>query len=103
MILSSGRRVPACDGTLEVAAAAGSGPTQPEFSWRRMTIAAARDGQWKLIRVRDDGNALDGLSPDLGEKHDLAKSHPQEMTQFLKQHESLESHMSKPSWSECMK
>ncbi len=78
-------------------------PPHPEIYWRRLNIAAVRKGQWKLIRVDEYGNALYDLSTDLGEKHDLAKSHPEKVAQLEKELEKWESNMVKPKWTEGQK
>ncbi len=72
----------------------------PAFFWRRTNIAASREGPWKLIRVRDLGEALYNLDDDLGEKHNLVKSNPEKAATLRKALETWETQLIPPLWEE---
>jgi arylsulfatase A-like enzyme len=83
-----------------------SGAPHKDMYWRRMNIAAAREGSLKLIRVRGaPGNpkieyGLYDLSNDRSENRNLIDQRPDDVRRLRKLLESWESHMMKPLWQE---
>ena len=64
-------------------------PHQTMF-WRMGVAAAVRDGDWKLIRIRDHAPLLFNLADDLAEAHDLAATEPARVKDLLKKIEAWE-------------
>jgi arylsulfatase A-like enzyme/acetyl esterase/lipase len=77
-----------------------TGVPHPWLIWRKLECAAARDGDWKLIRVEQHGFALYNLSTDIGERHDLAGEMPETVEKLRKQLESWETDKMEPLWLE---
>lgn len=74
-----------------------SGSPHPHLFWRMGQKAALRQGTWKLVgdRIRDDRPRweLYDLANDVAEQHDLAASHPQQLSQLVKQWTELNQQM----------
>jgi arylsulfatase A-like enzyme len=51
--------------------------------WRANIVAAVRDGDWKLIRIREHAPLLFNLANDLSEAHDLAATEPARVAELL--------------------
>ena len=77
-----------------------AGEPHPRLVWRKLECAAARDGDWKLIRVENHGFALYDLSKDISESHDLAAAMPEKVEQLRKQLEAWETDKIEPLWLE---
>lgn len=63
-----------------------SGPPHHELYWRQGGKTAVRSGDWKLVRPRGGQQVpweLYNLSDDLGEKHDLAATHPDRLGELV--------------------
>ena len=72
----------------------------PALFWQRENIAAVRDGNWKLIRVRDQGIGLFNLGKKPTENDNLASSHPERVDTMSKMLDQWLSEMSEPTWHE---
>lgn len=90
------------DGTNLLPFLTGSNSAAPhqKLFWRRMNIAAAREGPWKLVRVRDLGYALYNLDNDLGEKENIIDSNPENTAFLRKELEKWETGLTPPLWTE---
>jgi hypothetical protein len=57
-----------------------------EMHWRAAPCSVIRKGDWKLIQFFESDSAqLYNLKDDIGERKDLAKSHPEKTSELLKQ------------------
>lgn len=68
--------------------------------WRFNVVAAVRDGDWKLIRIRDAAPLLFNPATDLAEKHNLASTQPERVAKLLKTIEAWEKPFPGPRWTE---
>lgn len=68
--------------------------------WRKLEEAAARIGNYKLVRLEGYGATLYDLSTDLGEANDLSAQQPETKNQLLKALSDWEADMSEPLWLE---
>jgi arylsulfatase A-like enzyme len=78
-------------------------PPHPQLYWRRAVAAAARDGDWKLIRVEaEDGSFNDpilvNLATDPGELTNHASKEPARVTELTRQLEAWEQGLLPPRW-----
>ncbi len=73
---------------------------QPErtFHWRYDTVAAMRQGPWKLLRFPDRPAQLYDLANDRGEAHDLAAQQPQRLAAMLRALFAWEGTVEYPRW-----
>jgi arylsulfatase A-like enzyme len=76
-------------------------PANPEtLFWRKDEVAAARIGDYKLIRLKDNGSVLYNLKSDIGEKNNLAETEPKKYEELQKALTDWESKMRTPLWIE---
>jgi len=67
--------------------------------WRANIVAAVRDGDWKLIRIRDHDPLLFNLADDIAEAHDLAAAQPTRVADLLKKIEAWEKPFPPARWT----
>ncbi len=67
--------------------------------WRRGGYSAMRDGDWKMIRLRDRLPLLYNISTDEGEQRDLASQNLGRVQRMLKRYNDWESELANPLWS----
>ncbi len=77
-----------------------SGNPHQKLFFRKENCAGMRDGDWKLIRVRDINPALFNLGDDIGEKVNLAAKYPERVQNMLNDMDQWEQGLTKPWWSE---
>lgn len=70
----------------------------PVLFWRRGVAAAAREGKWKLIRVKTDPVLLFDLDKDLSETTNLADKFPEVRDRLLQKLSGWEKGLSQPHW-----
>jgi arylsulfatase A-like enzyme len=68
--------------------------------WRKDEAAAARIGNYKLIRLKNDQSVLYNLKSDIGEKTDLSKVEPEKYQELQRALSNWESKMVNPLWIE---
>ncbi|KHJ39395.1 arylsulfatase [Pedobacter glucosidilyticus] len=73
---------------------------QETLFWRKDEVAAARIGDYKLIRLKDNGSVLYNLKSDIGEKNNLAETEPKKYEELQKALKDWESKMRAPLWIE---
>ena len=71
-----------------------------KLNWRRLNIAASRNGDWKLIRVDNKYYALYNLKNDVGEMHNRIKENPEKAEELKKQLTNWEKGLIAPLWDE---
>lgn len=76
-----------------------SNPHEQLF-WRKDGMAAAREGELKLIRVDSLGRRLYHLGHDLGETTNLAQNNPDTLQFLSSELETWEQDMKTPRWTE---
>jgi uncharacterized sulfatase len=64
---------------------AGAKPAERTLFWRFMSQTAAREGDWKYLRVGDGHEFLFNLQDDPSEKNNLAASQPAELDRLRAQ------------------
>ena len=77
-----------------------TGDPHKELYWRKLNAAAARIGDYKLIRLKNYGSTLYNLRTDLGEMNDLSKKdsiHNKKLNHALK---TWETKLMSPLWDE---
>lgn len=90
----------AAPGSLDGIPLTGTGEGIPNrtFHWRYDTVAAIRQGPWKLLRFPDRPPQLYDLSRDSGETSDLAAKEPDRVRQMLGQLFAWEGTVEHPRW-----
>jgi arylsulfatase B len=74
-------------------------PIRPSHYWRVGTQAALRQGDWKIVRPRGGVSwQLYDLAQDIGEAHDLATAHPDQLATLLGEWKRLDAEMVAPLW-----
>jgi arylsulfatase A-like enzyme len=68
--------------------------------WRKLKMAAVRDGDYKLIRLDEYGYRLYHLMDDLEETTDLSLSQPEKLKELKHTLESWEETLADPLWEE---
>jgi arylsulfatase A-like enzyme len=68
--------------------------------WHKEWFSAVRDGDWKLLYVQDFGYALYNLKDDLGEKHNVAKQHPERLEQMRRDLDAWKAKGTGSEWTE---
>lgn len=68
--------------------------------WRKDAAAAARIGDYKLIRLKNQQSVLYNLKSDIGEKTDLSKTEPKKFKEMQQALADWESKMVNPLWIE---
>lgn len=68
--------------------------------WRKDQAAAARIGDYKMIRLRNYGSVLYNLNSDLGESKDLTKTNPEKAEEVSKELKKWEKELMQPLWTE---
>jgi arylsulfatase A-like enzyme len=73
-----------------------------QLYWRRLGVAAIRDGDWKLIRATKmgGGHALYNIAEDIAEQNNLAKKMPEKAKELLDKLSAWEEPMLQPLWGE---
>ncbi len=66
--------------------------------WRYDTVAAMRQGPWKLLRFPDRAPQLYNLAQDPGEAHDLAPAQPERLAAMMKALFAWEGTVEHPRW-----
>lgn len=87
---------PALDGRM--LAPAGEGAAERALFWRYDTVAAMRQGAWKLLRFPDRLPQLYDLAADPGEARDLAGQEPSRLAAMLKALFAWEGEVEHPRW-----
>lgn len=75
-------------------------PAKRELFWRFNVVAAMRDGDWKLIRIRDNAPLLFNLADDLAEKNNVADKEPARVKTMLARLADWEKPFPAPKWTE---
>ncbi|MEM7371123.1 MAG: sulfatase-like hydrolase/transferase [Bacteroidota bacterium] len=90
------------DGTDLLPVLKGERKIEPHFDlyWRKDKMAAARSGEYKLIRLDDYGYRLYNVEADLSETVDVQSSLPNQFTQLKSNLEKWENEMQAPRWLE---
>jgi len=78
-------------------AARGSGPHHEALFWRNGPNRAVRMGNWKMIQSGDHIWLFD-LANDIGEQHNLAADHPDQLRKLQQALTDWESQIPKPAW-----
>lgn len=78
-----------------------SGAPHEELFWRAGNRAALRLAQWKIVRNNNRGGKpneweLYNLATDMGEQRNVAKQHPEVLSQLLRRWDVLNSEMAEP-------
>jgi arylsulfatase A-like enzyme len=68
--------------------------------WRYGTLWAIREGDHKLLKVRDDPPQLFDLGTDIGEKRDLAAANQELVKRLQTRYEKWNSELVSPAWSQ---
>jgi arylsulfatase A-like enzyme len=68
--------------------------------WRKEKMAAARQGDYKLIRLDNYGYRLYNLADDPGESRDLAGTEAQKLEALISSLENWEQELISPHWAE---
>ncbi|MEN8248649.1 MAG: sulfatase-like hydrolase/transferase [Bacteroidota bacterium] len=76
------------------------GEPHDQLYWRKDKMAAARDGDYKLIRVVDLGSRMYDLEKNLGETEDLIPSEPDKYNSLNSKLEMWEEELMAPLWTE---
>jgi arylsulfatase A-like enzyme len=76
------------------------GNPHDKLFWRKLNEAAARIGDYKLIRLKDYGANLYNLNLDLGEQNNLAKTDEKLFKELKLELETWEKEMMPPLWEE---
>jgi arylsulfatase A-like enzyme len=76
------------------------GNPHDKLFWRKLNEAAARIGDYKLIRLKDYGANLYNLNLDLGEQNNLAKTDEKRFKELKLELETWEKEMIPPLWKE---
>ena len=79
------------------------GKPHQELYWHKLWFSAMRDGDWKLIYVKDYGYALYDLSVDPNESTDLSKQNPQRVDSMGQRLDSWKEKMETPRWDESIR
>ena len=74
-----------------------NGVPHESLFWSNGPNIAVRSGDWKLIQSHQNVWLFD-LSEDLGEQHNLAKSHPEKVKELQQAYRQWRSGMEKPAW-----
>jgi len=77
-----------------------SGNPHKKLYWRKLEEAAARHGDYKLIRLKNHGSVLYNLSKDIGEMNNLADSDTLTLNNLSKGLSTWESKLIDPLWKE---
>ena len=77
-----------------------AGKPHESLFWRFNVVAAVRQGDWKLIRIRGADPLLFNLAADLPEKQNLAAAQPGKVGELLKLIEGWERSLPPPKWTE---
>ena len=72
-------------------------PPHESLFWRQGPNWAVRSGNWKLTYAAER-NWLYDLSKDIGEKNNLAESHPEKIRQLTEQYQKWNSRNTDPAW-----
>jgi len=68
--------------------------------WRKEDVAAARSGDWKLIRLDESDPVMYNLEDNLGETRDMSEINPKELDGIIAILDNWESEMEEPRWHE---
>ena len=77
-----------------------SGDPHDFLCWRKEDAAAARSGDWKLIRLDEGDSVLYNLEDNLGETRDMSEINPKELDEIISILDKWESEMEEPRWHE---
>ena len=69
-----------------------------DLHWRYDTVAALRQGRWKLLRFPDRPAQLYDLGKDPGEARDLARAHPDRLARMMRALFAWEGTVEHPRW-----
>jgi len=77
-----------------------NGRPHDKLFWRFNVVAAVRDGDWKLIRIKDHDPLLFNLAEDLSEKNNVADAHPEKVKAMLQDIANWEKPFPAAGWTE---
>ena len=77
-----------------------SGDPHDFLCWRKEDAAAARRGDWKLIRLDESEPVMYNLEDNLGETRDMSEINPKELDEIISILDNWESEMEEPRWHE---
>ena len=69
-----------------------------QLFWRRQFYAAIREGDWKLVRLRDRSPMLFNLKEDVNERNDLSQTHREKVDYLMQQLFNWENTLTYPLW-----
>lgn len=75
-----------------------SGSPHKGLFWRAGAQHAARVGNWKLVKTREEPDMLFNLSKDIGEQNDLAKRNPEKLKELQAAFDAWSGQMETPRW-----
>ena len=68
--------------------------------WRKLDESAVRNGDYKIINLKEFGTVLYNLEEDLGETKDLSKKNTKQIKEILSSYKNWESQVKQPLWKE---
>ncbi len=77
-----------------------SGDPHDFLCWRKEDIAAARSGDWKLIRLNEGDTVMYNLEDNLGETRNMSEINPKELDDLVSILDNWESGLEEPRWHE---
>jgi len=75
-----------------------TGRPHQNLFWRTGTQHAARVGDWKLVKMRDQPEMLFNLANDIGEKRNLSKCNPEKLKEARAIYTAWSEQMETPRW-----
>jgi arylsulfatase A-like enzyme len=75
-----------------------TGRPHQNLFWRTGTQHAARVGDWKLVKMRDQPEMLFNLANDIGEKRNLSKRNPEKLKEARAIYTAWSEQMETPRW-----
>ncbi len=77
-----------------------SGNPHDKLFWRKLEESAVRQGDFKLVSLKNYGSTLYNLADDIGELNDISSTDSLTYNKLLQDYYEWESHMSQPLWDE---
>ena len=76
------------------------GQPRQKLFFRKLNCAAMRDGDWKLIRIKNVIPALYNLKKDISEQNNVASQYPERVQNMLNEMGTWEEELTNPWWGE---
>lgn len=77
-----------------------SGDPHDKLYWRKLEESAVRQGDFKLVSLKNYGSTLYNLANDIGELNDISSTDSLTYNNLLQDYYEWESHMAQPLWDE---